>query len=108
MRNSIQAFERQSNTTPSSDRADILASGSLLVKSNNLRRWLLQDYESIRAQISVAAAGLVYTALIGLAVFLTPKDVRFDFLFLLGCLVVGWAGGVRGALVVAFTSSCIL
>src|SRR5262249_32655504 len=56
----------------------------------------------------IAVAGLISTALVGVALFLAPRGVHFDFIFLAGCAIVGWAGGAGPALWVACASAAIL
>lgn len=56
----------------------------------------------------VAGSGLLFVGLLGWINFHTTRGLNFDYFYLLGCALVGWAGGVRGALLCAVASAFVL
>jgi PAS domain S-box-containing protein len=61
----------------------------------------------INPRAAVVAGGLLFIGLVGWINFHAAKGLSFDYLYLLGCALVGWIGGARGALVCTLASTAL-
>lgn len=56
------------------------------------------------AKAKITALGLAYTCVVGGLNLLAARGLQFDLFYLLGCAFVGWAAGVRPALLITLVS----
>ena len=60
------------------------------------------------ARIGVVVAGVVYTILLGILSMASPGTVNFDFFYLFGCALMGWAAGQWPGMLIALVSGGFL
>src|SRR5437879_6195553 len=56
----------------------------------------------------ITGIGLCYILAIGAIDLLTPFGMRFEFFYLLGCTLVGWAAGLRFGLLLTISSAIFM
>jgi hypothetical protein len=57
---------------------------------------------------AVTVCGLLFIGLVGWINFHAAKGLNFEYFYLLGCALVGWIAGARGALVCTLASAVLL
>ena len=71
--------------------------------------WLSnQNQENQRFKIWLTAVGLTYATLLSVTALLAPKAMNFDWFYLFGCALIGWAAGARPAMVLVIVSALFL
>jgi len=111
MRNQLHSLARRPSGTTNSQQVRLLRFAGwnfALRQLGTLRSFISPNQQSQRAKKGLIAAGLLYTALLVVGALAAPKALNFDWFFLCGCALIGWAVGARAALGIVLASAGFL